>query len=405
MAASADSPLVPELLLARQPLLDPRGRTVGFELLHRSTRHGPSGLQPSAATAQVLLAALADIGLERVVGSVPAWVNVTREFLLDIRSLPLAPEHVVIELLEDQEVDAELLDVLDLLSRDGFRIALDDFRYEAALEPLLDVAWAVKLDVLALSPDELAAHVERLRARDLMLVAEKVETREMYERCRALGFDAFQGYYFTRPAVMRARPAPTRHAGALAGLAAAGATPSFEELERLIAQDAGLCFRLLRFANSAHIGTRHRIGSVRQALTLLGARSVARWATLVILSDTGDHPHQLLVTALTRARLCELLAAGDPAADPDRAFTTGLFSVADALLEAPMEAVLAELPLDERLAGALLLQSGAEGRLLAAALAHERADWARLGEAPPTLAGASWEAPGWADGLAGAVVA
>ena len=244
----------------------------------------------------------------------------------------------MIELLEDQEVDAELLDVLDVLSRDGFRIALDDFRYEAALEPLLDVAWAVKLDVLALSADELGAHVERLRARDLMLVAEKVETREMYERCRALGFDAFQGYYFTRPAVMRARPAPTRHAGALAGLAAAGATPSFEELERLIAQDAGLCFRLLRFANSAHIGTRHRIGSVRQALTLLGARSVARWATLVILSDTGDHPHQLLVTALTRARLCELLAAGDPAADPDRAFTAGLFSVADALLEAPMEA-------------------------------------------------------------------
>ena len=187
---------------------------------------------------------------------------------------------------------------------------------------------------------------------------------------------------------MRARPAPTRHAGALAGLAAAGATPSFEELERLIAQDAGLCFRLLRFANSAHIGTRHRVGSVRQALTLLGARSVARWATLVILSDTGDHPHQLLVTALTRARLCELLAEGDPAADPDRAFTAGLFSVADALLEAPMEAVLAELPLDDRLAGALLLQSGAEGRLLAAALAHERADWARLGEAPPI-----WPAP------------
>ena len=72
MAASADDPAgPPELFLARQPLLDPRGRTVGFELLHRSTRHGPSGLQPSAATAQVLLAALADIGLERVVGSVP----------------------------------------------------------------------------------------------------------------------------------------------------------------------------------------------------------------------------------------------------------------------------------------------------------------------------------------------
>ena len=106
MAPIPDTAAVPELFLARQPLLDALGRTVGFELLHRSSPHaGPCGLQPSAATAQVLLAALADIGLEHVVGDVPAWVNVTREFLLDLRSLPLAPERVVIELLEDQEVD------------------------------------------------------------------------------------------------------------------------------------------------------------------------------------------------------------------------------------------------------------------------------------------------------------
>ena len=229
-----------------------------------------------------------------------------------------------------------------------------------------------------------------------MLVAEKVETREDYERCRALGFDAFQGYYFTRPAVMRARPAPTRHAGALAGLAAAGATPSFEELEQLIAQDAGLAFRLLRFANSAHIGTRHRIGSVRQALTLLGARSVARWATLLVLADTGDHPHQLLVTALTRARLCELLAAGDPAADPDRAFTTGLFSVAEALLEAPMEAVLAELPAG-RAPGRRAAAPGRPGGSPPRDRAGERTrplGRARRGAGPPRLVERLVEGPG-----------
>ena len=117
---------------------------------------------------------------------------------------------------------------------------------------------------------------------------------------------------------------------------------------------------------------RNRIRSIRHALALLGGRTVRRWATLLVLSDTRGQSHELLVTALVRAALCERRAERDLNAEADRAFTVGLFSVADALLETPMPELLAELPFDERTTEALLDHVGPEGRILRTVLAYER---------------------------------
>ena len=387
--------------VARQPIFDRAESIAGFEILYRSLT-GPF-TDAEGATSTVIVQSLADIGLERLVGDSRAYINVTREFLLKVRPLPMPPERVVLELVGSHSADPELLDALRDARDAGFRIALDGFRSAPGLEPLLDLASVVKLDIRALSGSALLQQVTALRGRGLTLIALKVESREEYEACRAMGFDGFQGYFFAEPAVVSGRTAPTHRLGALTELVAPGRKASFEEIERVISQDAGLSHKLVRLASSAFVGARQQVSSVRQALILLGTVAVRRWAMLLALSGLTDRPGHLLTVGLVRARLCELLADAHPVAAADRAFTVGLFSVVDALLGKPMQALLDELPFDSRITHALLDHDGPEGRLLAAVLAYERGDFndvPRYGVGLPALAGAYREALEFAEDVA-----
>ena len=386
--------------VARQPIFDRSEAITGFEVLYRPIPGREDARDPDAATSSVIAQSLADIGLERLVGNQRVHINVTREFLLKVRPLPLPPERVVLELVGEQTVDAELLVALRDASEAGFQIALDDFRLSAESEPLLELADAVKLDIRELDGRTLIRHLARLRDRGLRLIAEKVETRQDYHGCRALGFDEFQGYFFAEPVLVSARTAPTHRLGAIGVLVQPGQQASFEELERLISQDAGLSHKLVRLASSAFVGARQEVASVRQALMLLGTVAVRRWTMLLVLAGLTDRPQHLLTVGLLRARLCELLATQHPVAAPDRAFTVGLFSVVDGLLGTPMSTLLNELPFDSRLKHALLDRQGPEGRLLAAVLEHERGDFDggdRHGVSLRALAQAYRHAVDWAD--------
>ena len=357
--------------VARQPILDRAEAIRGYELLYRPA--GAAALGPDGATSHVIVRALADIGLDALVGDHKAWVNVTREFLLEVRPLPLPPERTVLELLEGQAVDAELLEVLRELREAGFRVALDDFRFDPGWDALTRHADAIKLDIQELPGDALADAVARLRRPGLYLLAEKVETRAEYEHCRALGFDGFQGYFFAEPVLVEGGTVPTHRLAGIAALAQAGDDVSFEELERLITQDAGLAYKLVRLANSAYVGSRTSVSSVHEALTLMGTINVRRWAVLLALAGLTDRPQHLLATGLLRARQCELLARRP--VEPAVAFTVGLFSILPALVGTTMEALVGGLPFDAAVSGALLEQAGEEGALLAGVLAFERGDF------------------------------
>ena len=393
---------VGSVVVARQPILDRDGSVCGFELLYRPlpvSGEGPA--DPEAASASVMLAGLADIGLERLVADQPAYINVTRQLLVDVRHLPLPPRQIVLELVENQTVDDLLLRILRELIDQGFRIALDDFVLTPESEPLLELASVVKLDVRALDRASLLDHLERLRDQGPILIAEKVETHAEYHDCRELGFDAFQGYYFATPALIHGKRTPTRRLKTLASLVGTDhARWTFDALERVITQDAGLSHRFLRLANSAYFARRTPVGSIHEGLVRLGTVAVRRWTLLLLLSGIADQPHQLLATGLQRARLCELLAAQYPTATPERTFTTGLLSILDALLDQPMHELLAELPLDDNIATALLERHGTEGRILAAVEAYERGDFdavSQHGITLPIIADAYQQAVQWVD--------
>ncbi|HEY5431043.1 MAG TPA: HDOD domain-containing protein [Solirubrobacteraceae bacterium] len=378
------------VLLARQPVFDRHERVVGFELSLTADTSPVAG----AAAASVVSTAFGDVGLRRIVGDRRAYIDASPQLVQQAAALGLPPERVVLQLDADA-VDTRLLQTAGGLTRDGFDLGVGGWALAPEFAPLLELARVIKVkfDFGTLDLARLAPRRAELQARGVTLIATGLETRGEYEECHRLGFDGFQGGYLAEPSGVPGRRTPTFRLAALAALLDATGPGAFEDIERLICQDAGLAHRFLRLADSAFYTARDRVRSVREALLRLGAGPVRRWALLLLLAGLTDSSsptdRHLLGVGLHRARLCELLVREDTAACPDRAFTAGLLSILPALLHQPLEPLLDELPVDERLSAALIGHHGPEGVLLAAALDYERGERADPGGHPSLLAAIS----------------
>lgn len=378
-----------DVFVARQPIYDRDLNVFAYELLFRSgDGHEAAAVRNGqAATATVVVNTFANMGLQDLVGNRAAAINVSESFLVDAHSLQLPADRLILELLETIEVDREVVDGVQILKARGYSIALDDFEYRPELEPLVEIADIIKLDVHALGNQGLWQQIGHIQNRGKRLVAEKVETHEELEFCKSLGFDYYQGHFLCQPKLVTKRTIPASRLAKLTLLAELNNPEAdFESLDTIISRDVGLSYRFLRYINSAFFSLPHTVGSIRQALVLLGISAVRKWATLLAMADIDDKRNELIVTALVRAKMCELAAATRPAREREEYFTTGMFSVVDALLDSPMDVVLASLPLSEEIKAALQHHLGPKGVVLKAVLGYERAQFRDLHElAPPGM--------------------
>jgi c-di-GMP phosphodiesterase len=368
-----------DVFVARQPIFNRRLVVVGYELLSQRPGGGDAPiLTPEGDTATVVVNSFTEIGLEQIVAGKTAWINVSREFVLAGLAEAVPPGLIGLEISDLELPDREMLAAVELLKARGYRLALDHFRYRPGIEPLLRLVDVVKLDVAALDHEELVRSIEIVEPYGVTLVANDVETIEDFEFCAAAGCDQFQGYFFCQPVLVRHRGIPVNRL-ALLWVVASLHDPAVQlaDVERLISQDVALSFRLLRYINSAFFGLRGEVRSIGQALALLGVQNVRRWATLSVLASIEDKPSELAVTALIRARFCE--RAGEQLGIPEASelFTLGLFSVIDALMDAPMESVLESLPFPADMRAALIHRRGEKGLLLDSVTALERGDLER----------------------------
>jgi EAL and modified HD-GYP domain-containing signal transduction protein len=394
-----------QVFLARQPIFDRHRRLAGYELLFRGRDEDRAVItNHDDATSKVAMNTLTEFGLERVVGPHRAWVNVTRSFILEGLAGALPAKRVALELLENQEVDDTLLAALRDLHSRGYPIVLDDFVYEPTREPLLPLADTVKIDIMAQGVERAVDQAKQLRKYDVKLLAEKVETHEEFELCAHAGFSLFQGYFFCKPELMRHRAIGANKLSLLQLLAALQ-DPEIElsELKRLVERDVALSLRLLRYINSAFFGLRTRVDSISRAIALLGLANVKRWATMTVFAGIEGKPRELIATALVRGRMCELLGPEINERNADQLFTLGLFSVVDALMDAPMAEVLHAVPFSEDMVAALTSRAGRMGALLDAVLCWERGDVlaTRSPVTPDKIGAVHVDALAWAQQAAG----
>lgn len=365
-----------DIFVARQPILNEHKKLFAYELLYRGTDEGPLA-NGEKMTASLLSATFLTEGLDVISGSKPCFINFTRDLLL--RGIPSAfpSSKIVVEILEDVHPTAEIIKACQILKKEGYVIALDDFVYDKLLEPLIALADIIKIDFRISSENEIRRTLHRLAHFPVKFLAEKVETYEEFNLANKLGFKYFQGYFFSKPEVFRIRELESVKASLIALLAeVTKKTTTAERLEQIIGTDVALSYKLLRYINSSYFYRINTIESLRHAIVFLGEKEIKRFVLLVIISEIAtDKPGELVKLAIIRARFCELLAENsDFRKMSAEIFLLALLSLLDAMLDIKMETVIEQLPLGDVLKNALADRTGPMAPFLNAANAFEQHD-------------------------------
>ena len=369
-----------EYFIARQPIFDQHVNVYAYELLFRTsnTNAVPDDLDDDVATAQVL-ATSDNIGLNALVGDHLAFINLPAKFLLEPGLLPLAPDGVVLEVLETVELTDAVIEGMRILSERGYRIALDDIVNTEDADRVLPYLSLVKLDLPLIPRESWGPLIAQLKERGVKVLAEKVETEDDFRHLAELGCDYFQGYFFARPKIVSGRRLPPNKLALLQLMAKINqADIDVEELSELVTQDVALSVRAMNYANSPANALNRQIKSVREAVVYVGRENIRRWVTLFAMAKMDDKPGELITMALVRAKFMELMANEFKADDIDAYFTVGLFSMLDVLMDSAIEQVLETLLLPLEIHRAIASREGQKGQVLRVAIALERGDFEAL---------------------------
>jgi EAL and modified HD-GYP domain-containing signal transduction protein len=363
--------------VARQPILDLKGRVHAYELLFRAGPEAAFRGDGDMAT-RTMLDNTVIFGLEKLTAGLPAFVNCTREALTDQLVDVLPPSMTVLEVLETLEPTPELIAACRQLKSAGFRIALDDFVYLPKFDPLIELANYIKVDFAASSPSERAELMARVQGKAIAMVAEKVETPQEYQQARAEGFTLFQGYFFCRPILMKNRNIPANRLFHVQILQMLHKDPlDLHALSDLLKKDTSLTYRLMRLVNSPIAAIRQEVRSIETALLVVGEDTFRRIATLAITSEmNAGQSMEILRMAFVRGRFCEL-ASGLCGMDSTEQYLLGMLSMIPAMLRVSINDLVPQLPLRDDIRGALLSQEVKERCLLHWLECTEQGDWSK----------------------------
>lgn len=366
------------VFVARQPILDRGGRLFGYELLFREGIDNYfNSIDGDQATGRLISSSFYATGIKQITGGKKAFINFTSNLIKNDIATLLPKESIVIEILETVNPDAEIIEACKRLKKAGYVLALDDFVLTPSIIPLLQYVDIIKVDFLATRPEHRRILVEQLSGK-IKFLAEKVETLENYEEAFKLGYQYFQGYYFSKPVIIESKnilPSRMNSLRLLRQVYRRGF--DVEYLEQILKRDVSLSFQLFKFINSSFFGFKSKISSIRQALALIGPIELRKWVSLMIIGNISEgKPQELIVQTYIRATFSEAIAQeigmGEKSSE---AFLMGLFSLIDAVLDQPLQEICNELPLSDDIIQALQGTPNRYETILELSICYEKGDW------------------------------
>lgn len=405
------------IFVGRQPILDREGRIFGYELLYRnSERNSFPDINPEQATIQLLINTFLSIGVDQVSGKSKSFINFSGDLLIKDIFSNVNPECMIIEILEDVEITPLLISRIREIKQEGFQLALDDFIMQdqyALHTELFELIDYVKVDFLAVDEKD-RRYIERFVKKypHIKMLAEKIETEEQFQIAKESGYDLFQGYFFAKPEIIKGVEIPPNlnlHMQIINKLNETD--PNIDEIANLILHDISLTYKLLRFINTMNFNIPKSVGSVKQAIVLIGMREFRKWMRILMLQDIGDHSSSGRVKALisysmARAKMCELIAVRTGHPNGDEHFFVGLFSLLDVIMKRSWADIIPLFPFSEDVAETLQGKQTDLSPYLKLAIATERFDLEEIekigkqfGVSKEEIAGCSTKANQWAQAL------
>lgn len=405
-------------MMGRQPILNGLEEVVGYELLFRSSTSLASANFncPVQASSRVMFDMLSSFGIQEVLGELHGYINVDADMLLSdaVELLPAAM--IGLELLEHVELTPAIIERCRELKANGYQLVLDDHRFDPRFEPLYNgLVDIVKVDMLSTPLEDQYREVELFQQYPIRLLAEKVDSRHVYLRCRKMGFELFQGYFFARPSLVK-KTRLANSAGTFFRLMQQLSNDAdIEEIENTFKQSPALTYKLLLLVNSVAFASREKIRTVRHAITQVGLQHLKRWVQLAIFADDGGvgTNNPLLDMAAVRAAFMEELARQElqktrllRQAQPEECFMLGTLSVLKDVFEIGVDEMQKNQNLSEDLMAALVAHEGDLGTMLCLAEMIEKLEFdeaglclERLGIAPDLVLACQQKAYSWRQNL------
>ncbi len=370
-----------DLMMAQQPILSLDNEIFGYELLFRE-KDSPSHanvFDGNQATNRVLANLCIGITMLESQLQKPFFINMTTGLLLSDAFIPIDPKSIYIEILEDQKLTPEFIEAVKTWHNAGYLFALDDYQFSEEYKVLLPWVSIVKIDVLHTHPVRFATEIAELKAMGMTLLAEKVENQVMFDVCKDMGFELFQGYYLQRPQLVKGKVVDTATHGAMSLVnALQDVDVSIEKISTLVYQNPTLSFQLLRILNNPVCGLSKKVDSIKDAVVLIGLRELKKWALLITLTSSSDQPKSLFKILLARGSCCQKICEDKYPELTDAAFTTGLLSGIDTLFGVEKRVILKQIALSNDISSAILSGSGNLGEILKQTLSCEEQKWSRL---------------------------
>jgi len=391
-------PMNPSVFFGRQAVLDRNRQTFGYALIYRHGQFEESFFtHPGEATNTAVELMMLEWGFDRVIGQRCGFVDVSTQFLTP-QLLAGIPADRAVAVVHDADISDTAIAAMREAATTGLRFALTDLQ---AMDPtsiarLGDLFSFVGIDIYGMPLHDLQQLVKRTKQMfpAARLIAGNVDDLDQFDTAIAMGFDLFQGNFFTEVEVVLDRRRPTARSLAALNLIAAvhSNDVSVDEVARVIGTDTMLTYEFLRLVNSSTFGLPVKINSIGHAVMLVGIKEIREFAILLAMNARSRSvSDELLVLSATRARMAEALAGNDKVLAAG-AFTAGLLSVIDVVFGAPMEDLLADLPLAGAVHDGLAKGAGDIGQILGTVYAFENADTPTLARLDPSVTSSLLEA-------------
>jgi EAL and modified HD-GYP domain-containing signal transduction protein len=354
--------------IARQAIFNESSETIGYELLFRDTPENKfPEIDHDIASSKLIIQNHIHGDIKTISMGKLSFINFTENCLIHKFPLMFDRDSIVIELVGHKKPTNKLLKIIKFYNEEGYMIALTQYDLAPHWDILFPYINIVKVDIEKINTKRLIPAVARMRAFNIAVAAEKVETRNQQQTLAEVGFDYFQGYFYHEPEIIEGQALSPIKTQMLHLLSETFNSPlNYVTVADIISHDVNLTIGLLKMVNNVATGTRVEITSLKQAAAYLGEEKLRQFVSILALSNlTSETTDEVCKQALITGKMMLALSKQDPFKSVnDYAFITGLLSSIEVMLSMPISEIVKTMPLAEPIKAALVQHDGLLGQLL-----------------------------------------
>ena len=365
-------------VLIRQPIFDRDLNVAAYELMLYDRSSEQLMESGTAAIPEALNAAFFENDFEQLLNHKKAIIPFSKSFLEPDIVSGFPADKIVLFLSDHKNLDASDIEKIKHFKSQGYQFAIALHEEEDLNRELIALCDFIKINYNAEFVDSL---FESDQKEQPIIIASMIENYDKINACKEKGFQCFQGSFISKPNIIENKKIDSSQTVLLKILSELQKPNiEFEEIEKVVSQDANLSFKLLQYINSAAFASTRKIGSLREAIVRLGQGKIKQLVNIMSLTAASDKPSELMQISMIRAKMCELIAQELKLPNASSFFTVGLFSTLEAVLDMSWESLFQTLPLTDDLKNALMRYEGSMGEVLQNTIHYEVGDWQSIEE-------------------------